>query len=102
MEGNFVIKIQARLSWAVRETPSGYLVAKCEPLGLASQGKDKLDLWLNIQESIQLVLNHLLQKGELEAFLRARGWESTPLPRGATDGPVPFDVPVELLMQQAR
>ena len=100
MPDMFPIKIKAKLQWVVTRTPSGALVGVCAPLGLASQGKDQLDLWLNIQESLQLVLNDLLRNGELDEFLRVRGWRvMTSLPSKASVGPVPFDVPFELISQ---
>lgn len=98
-----VIKIETKLLWMVAQQPSGALVAECEALGLVSEGSNRLDLWQNINESIQLVMNNLLRCGELDDFLRSHGWKSVPVPGDATDGPVPFEVPIELVHQeQAR
>jgi hypothetical protein len=96
-----IIKVETQLQWKVQQTKSGSFVAVCEPLGLASEGVDQLDLWMNIQESINLVLNDLLKNGELGTFLQSKGWKSTTLPRQHT-GPYPFEVPIELVMQQAQ
>ena len=68
--------------WQVRKTESGNFIATCEPIGLASQGKDELDLYLNIHEAVQLVLNDLLKNGQLDGFLRAKGWQATPSRHG--------------------
>jgi predicted RNase H-like HicB family nuclease len=95
-----VIKIDTKLQWLVSKTPSGAYVAVCPPLGIASQGTDQVDLWLNIQESIQLVLNDLLVNGELHSFLRDKGWKAVPVPRRRGDSPYPFEVPMELVMQR--
>lgn len=93
-----VIKVQTLLQWEVSQTASGSYVAACQALGLASQGNDKLDLWMNIQESIQLVMNDLLRCGELDSFLRSKGWTAAAIPvNHAQDGPVPFEVPMELV-----
>jgi predicted RNase H-like HicB family nuclease len=98
-----VIKIDTSLQWLVTKTPSGSFVAICHPLGLASEGTDQVDLWMNIQESIQLVLNDLLKNGELDAFLREKGWKAMPVLTRNSRGPYPFEVPIELVMQkQAR
>jgi predicted RNase H-like HicB family nuclease len=97
-----VIKVETQLQWQVRRTRSGSFVAVCEPLGLASEGTDQLDLWMNIQESINLVLNDLFKNGELQTFLQSKGWKTTSLPREHASGPYPFEVPIELIMQQAQ
>lgn len=97
-----VIKIETRLQWMVTETANGRYVAFCDPIGLTTEGNDQVDLWMNIQESIQLLLNDLLKNGELEGFLRDRGWRSTLSDREQHDGrfPVPFEVPFELIAAQ--
>jgi hypothetical protein len=96
------VKIEANLQWVVTQTKSGMLVGVCEPLGLVSQGRDQFDLSQNIQESLQLMLNNLLRSGKLDAFLRTHGWRASAIPQGPTNARVPFDVPFQLIQQQAQ
>ena len=96
------IKIHANLTWIVTRSDTGLLVAACEPLGLVSQGTDEYELAQNIQESLQLVMNNLLHSGELDGFLRSHGWRASALPARPTDARVPFDVPFQLIAQQAQ
>lgn len=100
MRESMVVKIEANIEWQVTKTPGGTLVAVCDSLGLTSEGADDLDLWLNINESMQLVLNNLLQCGELNQFLHARGWRAKTEIRSHGDSRIPFDVPFELIKQQ--
>jgi predicted RNase H-like HicB family nuclease len=89
--------VNGSVQWQVTKLGSGGYVAVCEPLALSMEG-DSLDfLEVNIYESIQLLLTDLLEEGELEAFLSARGWRATKsIP--APDGDVKFDVPYQLLV----
>lgn len=96
------IRIDARLQWMVTKTRSGMLVGVCDPLGLVIQGTDEYDLSQNIQESLQLMMNDLLRSGELHGFLRSRGWQALGIPRQPTSARVPFEVPFELIQQQAQ
>lgn len=102
MTGPIAFKVQANLQWQVRQTKTGAFVGTCEPLGLATEGVDPLELYLNANESVQLVMNDLLKTGQLDSFLRERGWRVISRPQGTVTGPVPFEVPMELVAQQAQ
>lgn len=102
MQAIVQIQVQGNVPWAVSRTPSGGYVAVCEPLGLAMEGNSLDDLFLNISEAVQLVMNDLLRAGELDQFLRARGWHASPSGKLPATGPVEFQVPIELLMQAQR
>ncbi|MGH7356567.1 MAG: hypothetical protein ACRELS_18565 [Candidatus Rokuibacteriota bacterium] len=91
-----VIQVESRgqLPWSVIRAKGGHWVAVCEPLSLTIQS----DTWATLMEDIAHALNALLvdlmQEGELDAFLRERGWRLV--------GPIPskpdeawFDVPFE-------
>lgn len=98
-----MIRVNAKVQWLVSRSSEGNFVAMCEPLGIAMEGSSLDDLYANISEAIQLVMNDLLRSGELDEFLREKGWTAVPIPRGARgDGPIPFEVPIELVMQAAR
>jgi predicted RNase H-like HicB family nuclease len=97
------IQVNGKVPWNVTQTPSGNFVAVCEPLGLAMEGYSLDDLFRNISEAIQLVMNDLLRAGELNQFLSAKGWRALNLVNvPTTDQPVAFSIPVELLMQAQR
>jgi len=68
------------------------------------QGSSLDDLYVNISEAVQLVMNDLLRSGELDQFLRDHGWTAMPLVQGQPVGvtPVTFDVPIELVIQAQR
>ncbi len=105
MKPDVGIRVNAKVQWTVTKTAAGNFVAVCEPLGIAMEGSSLDDLYANISEAIQLVLNDLLREGELDQFLKERGWTAVPFPGGSKkndDGPVAFDVPIELVMDAAR
>jgi len=93
--------IQGKVQWNVSEQESGRFVAVCEPLGVALEGNDMNDLHACIREAIQLVMTDLLNSGQLESFLLARGWRpSHALPNPGQE-PVFFEPPIELLIQRS-
>lgn len=96
------IRIEANLQWMVTQTRSGTWVGVCPPLGLSSEGSDQFDLSQNIQEALQLMMNELLRSGELDTFLRSHGWRASGVPRVPTNARIPFEVPFQLVQQQAQ
>jgi len=98
------IQVNGRVQWAVSRSPEGEFVALCAPLGLAMQGSSLDDLYANISEAVQLVMNDLLRAGELDQFLRDHGWTAMPFAPNQVIGvaPVAFDVPIELVIQAQR
>jgi predicted RNase H-like HicB family nuclease len=102
MQATIAIQVHGKIQWTVSQTQTGGFLAVCEPLGLAMEGDSLDDLYRNLSEAIQLVMNDLLRSGELDQFLRARGWHATPTQNVPTTGPVAFNVPVELLIQAQR
>lgn len=95
-----VVKIQVngQLQWQVHQTPSGHWLGQCPALGLSMEEPTVDGLIASINDAVQLVMSDLLEAGELDEFLRARGWSSANI--GVhQDGGVEFDVPIELLVQ---
>lgn len=87
-----IVKIQGNVEWRGVRSRGGQWVAVCQPLGLTIQS----DTWAHLMEDIAETMNamfiDLLKSGDLERFLRDRGWGTT--------GPIPvrkrdlwFDVP---------
>ena len=54
---------------------SGRWIGECEDLGLAVEAEDLDDLRSMFGEALQLLFTDLVEDDELEAFMRARGWE---------------------------
>jgi hypothetical protein len=91
-----IVQVEGRgnLVWGVIRAKGGHWVGVCDPLGLTVQS----DTWAKLMDDIAHTLNALLldlfQEGELDRFLRDRGWKLV--------GPMPsqpdeawFDVPFE-------
>ena len=91
--------IQGSVQWTVTPQTSGAFVAVCDPLGIALEGSDMNDLHACIREAIQLVMTDLLKNGELDSFLRARGWRTAAQLPVPGQEPVYFEPPIELLIQ---
>ena len=95
------IQVDGQVQWQVCKTDTGHWVAMCEPFGLTMEGESLDELYDNIGESVQLLFEDLLDDGELDSFLKARGWTAQPL-EVEKDGGVEFAVPFELLVQSGR
>jgi hypothetical protein len=92
-----VVTIDATLVWNVERTPSGNLVAACDEVGLTMQAESQDELASLIHEGLYALFADLLEDGELDAFLRARGWGvRAPLPLTMPEDGVQFDVPFRL------
>ena len=95
------IDVNGQVQWEVAKTASGKWLGVCRPLGLTMEGGTLDDLFASINDSVQLLMTELLQSGELDAFLKHRGWRlASQAVRQQT--PVEFDVPIELLVRTGR
>lgn len=92
------IEVDGQVQWRVTKTPAGNWVGVCDPFALTMEGDSLDDLYSSIDETIQLLFEDLFEDGELEEFLKARGWTARPMVPGA-DGDLKFAVPFELLVQ---
>ena len=91
------VQVQANVAWSVARDPqSGLWVGVCEPLGLNAIGETWIEFQQCAAEALGLLLVDLFEAGELDQFLRERGWSAqTPLPpRGKR---VRFDVPFKVV-----
>jgi predicted RNase H-like HicB family nuclease len=95
------IELNAQLQWQIGRSASDHWIGVCRPLGLTMEGDSLDDLFQNINQSIQLLMVDLLETGELDEFLRSRGWRALPA-NPHQQGPVEFDVPYNLLVNTAR
>ena len=82
---------RAQLLWKVARASGGHWVAVCDPMGLTIQS----DTWASLMEDIAQTLNalmvDLLEEGELDRFLRDRGF--TLVGSVTRPGDTWFDVP---------
>ena len=92
------IQIQAKISWAMKRLSSGKFLAVCDPLGVTVEGKNQAELRSLIEETHHYLFLDLLVDGELDKFLRDRGW-SVPggTPRRPPGAGVRFEVPFHLV-----
>lgn len=101
-----VVHINAQVQWVfTQDAPSGRWVAVCDPLGLTVEGHTHAEMREHIDEAINLVLKNMVVTGEIERFLRERGWRAMskmPSPREMADERVQFDVPIELIANRAN
>src|ERR1017187_5257936 len=91
------IDVKTELQWQIGRSSAAQWIGVCPPLGLTMEGESLDDLLQNINESVQLLLVDLLETGELNEFLRHRGWRALPADP-QQQGPVEFDVPYNLLV----
>ena len=96
MPKQVVVQIKTKLTWLVARDPdSGMYVGFCEAMSLNALGETFVEFQEAANEALSLLLDDLFESGELEAFLRRKGWETAqPLP--VADGTPTFDVPFDL------
>lgn len=80
----------------------GLWVGKCDPLGVTAQAETFSELVNTSAEVIDVLLRDLLESGELDQFLRERGWQPiSPIPRRSTPG-LRFDIPMNMSQVSRR
>ena len=94
-----VIKIETngQVQWNIAKSNAGQWIGVCRPLGLTMEGNTLEDLLTSINEAVQAVMIDLMESGELDTFLRNRGWMSMPQPMPQHPTGVRFDIPIALL-----
>jgi hypothetical protein len=97
------IEINGLVSWQFKQdSTSARLIAICDPLGLTVEADSHQELRENIEETMQLVMRSMLKSGDLDNFLRERGWTVASPAQQAADEEVVFDVPIELIAARAN
>jgi hypothetical protein len=87
-----VVEIKANLVWRCVRGRGGNWVAVCDPVALTVQSDTWAHLMEDIAETLNAMFTDLLRSGELEQFLRDRGWRAAgPIPTRKRD--IWFDVP---------
>lgn len=86
------VEAKAQIQWAHHRSWRGKWIAVCDPLGITLQSDRFSDLVEDMAHALNALLKDLLLEGELDRFLRERGWTLTsPAPTAPDD--VWFDVP---------
>lgn len=93
------IDVKAQLLWKAHRDPSSqYWVAVCDAIKLAAEGETWDDLQEMVADELRSLFVDLLREGELDAFLRDRGWTLvSPVPMPAAQDNVKFDIPWSII-----
>ena len=96
------VNVNGQVQWQVtKDDRSGRFIGVCPPLGLTIEAESHRELMENISDSLHLLMMTMLQQGELDRFLRDRGWTAkTQDIKNASS--VFFDVPIELITQRSQ
>jgi hypothetical protein len=89
------LHIKGSLVWQWGRSQRGHYIAVCDPIGQTVQADKFSELLESISEVVNSTFRELLSTGDLEQFLRDRGWKSeSPLPSRQKN--VRFDMPFDL------
>ena len=87
-----VITVRGDVEWRyVYDEDAKVYVGFCDALNLNSIGETFIDFQQSASEAMALLLTSLLKAGELEAFVKQRGWSMTAMPEHGTTPR--FDMP---------
>lgn len=96
------VNIQAIVQWRHRRSPtSSRYIAICDELNLCLEADSEDELRSLIPEAMHLLMVDLLADNEIDQYLREKGWQAMNLP-ARLEGNVEFDVPFELIAEEAR
>lgn len=87
------IQVNGQVQWEVAKSAAGSWIGLCRPLGLTMEGPTLDDLFTNINHAMQLMLTDLMESGELQEFLRSRGWKAESM-GPQKPGQVEFEMPI--------
>ena len=90
------VHIQAKLTWKWGRTKHGSYIAVCDPIAQTVHAERFPELLETINEALDSTFKELSSSGDLEKFLRERGWSSADLPIPRTRRNIRFDVPFDL------
>ena len=88
---NIEVQVQGNVEWRCFRGRGGSWVAVCDALALTVQSETYASLMEDIADTLNGILHDLVPSGELERFLRERGWRLVaPMPSAEDSW---FDVP---------
>ena len=89
------VHIQGKLVWKWGRTKHGNYIAVCDSIAQTVQASKFGELLETMNEALDSTFRELFLSGDLEKFLRERGWSTgSPVPRARKN--VRFDMPFEL------
>lgn len=94
------VLINAKLQWQYFRSKNGNYIGVCDPLKITLQADTFSDLTEEINITLNALMKDLLSEGELDRFLRDRGWTAVGLPTGPMN--VRFDVPFSIEAMKAN
>lgn len=89
-----VVEVEGTITWKWGRTAQGQFIAICDPFGQTIQAAKFSDLLASINEALDSTFRELFSSGDLERFLRDRGW-SAKLPTKPQKN-IRFDMPFDL------
>lgn len=94
------VQVNAQVQWEFsQDAKSGRWIAICKPLALTIEADTHTELRENIADAMNLLMRSMMGSGDLDQFLRDRGWSTAhqQIAKGDGDRDVFFDVPIELV-----
>src|SRR2546423_330286 len=91
----FVVNIEGHLVWKYGRSKQGNYIGVCDAIGQTVQASRFSDLVETMNEALASTFKELLSSGDLEHFLRERGWKAARLPTSRSKN-VRFDIPFDL------
>ena len=89
-----LVEIKGDIPWLVTRSRTGPWIGICEPLKLATQADTWSELMSDVSLAMKAVFEDLQETGDLERFLKERGWTTQPVDTPeARFRKVKFDVP---------
>jgi len=90
-----VVRIEGKLLWKWGRTKHGNYVAVCDAIAQTVQAEKFRELLQTIDEALESTFRDLFSSGDLDAFLKERGWSTeSPVPRSRRN--VRFEMPFDL------
>lgn len=86
-----IIRLNANLAWrAEKGAQSNHWIGFCDALGISTEADSLDELHSLIPEAIHLLMVDIVEDGELDEFLRDKGWTAS---HDEIDGDFEVDVP---------
>ncbi len=90
-----IVHVKAKLIWRWSRTKHGNYIAVCDPIAQTVEAGKFSELLETIHEALESTFRELFSSGDLENFLKERGWAiDQPVPR--TRRNVCFEIPFDL------
>jgi hypothetical protein len=92
------VRIEAQVTWHYKyDAEARVYMGICPALNLNAIGDTWIDFQDCVNDAMGALFRDLFRDGEFEQFMRSKGWQSGPLPVGATPR---FDIPYDTRQTQ--